>query len=68
MFLTMSKVISLSSNILFSYSYKNNLFLERYVRAVDNGDEFQYEEVPIEDFYDDGISSFFYETLFDPLS
>lgn len=36
--------------------YESNEFsLERYVRAVDNGDEFQYEEVPVEDFYDDGI-------------
>ncbi|CAF0759374.1 unnamed protein product [Rotaria sordida] len=26
---------------------------KRYVRAVDNGDEFQYEEVPVEEFYDD---------------
>ncbi|CAF4276761.1 unnamed protein product, partial [Rotaria sp. Silwood2] len=26
---------------------------KRYVRAVDNGEEFQYEEVPIEEFYDD---------------
>ena len=31
------------------------LLVERYVRAVDeNGDEFQYEEVPVEEFYDDG--------------
>ncbi|CAF4811076.1 unnamed protein product, partial [Rotaria sp. Silwood2] len=26
---------------------------KRYVRAVDNGEEFQYEEVPIEELYDD---------------
>lgn len=46
-------VESIAYSILFRFK-NENISLERYVRAVDNGDEFQYEEVPVEDYYDDG--------------
>lgn len=49
----MLKVIR--SLLIVLYNKRNTLFSERYVRAVQDGEEFQYEEVPVEDFYDDGI-------------
>jgi len=59
MFPIMLKVSSFWNIHWLTYRKKNNksnYSLERYVRAVDNTDDFQYEEVPVEDFYDDGTN------------